>query len=352
MKIKLFFSICLLQSFILVLYAQNEKNSLIILSNELIEVGVLPEVGGRIVLLKKPGYKNILKSDSLLWIDPEKTKPEISPFTEYFPYNGHITWVGPQSEWWIYQNLNKERKNFKADWPPDPYLTYGKYNIICKTDSSIKLEGPNSPITGVKFFKEVSINKKGIVTVSTTARNIRDSNVSWDLWMLTRLDGFANVYVPINQDGLLELRFQDTQSIQATPFEVIDGFFSFIPSLPESPAKDQIQEVHLSPSYGIIAGFSNNQMLLISFKKTDMKLIHPNHGLVELYSSVNEKGDDTLLELEVHGKYCELKPGEEMTLSENWLVFPYNGLNLKERQIEFLKKIIFESDCEIINKGD
>ncbi len=36
------------------IYPQDNEN-LIILSNKNIEVGILPEVGGRIVLLRKPG---------------------------------------------------------------------------------------------------------------------------------------------------------------------------------------------------------------------------------------------------------------------------------------------------------
>ena len=167
--------------FIILFYAvyPQDNENLIILSNKNIEVGILPEVGGRIVLLRKPGLRNILKSDTKLWQNPEKQKPEISAFSDFKAFNGHITWVGPQSEWWTHQTLNMKRNEEKADWPPDPYLIYGKNKILSRNDSSLKMVGPESPVSGVKIFKEISIKSSGAVTITSTAENIlNESNQS------------------------------------------------------------------------------------------------------------------------------------------------------------------------------
>jgi len=312
-------------------------NGLIILSNNNIEVGILTEAGGRIVLLRKPGQKNILKSDEQIWENPEKHVPEISAFSEFKAFNGHITWVGPQKEWWIYQTLNEERKKTKADWPPDPYLIYGKNEIISQSDTSIKMVGLESPISGVRLFKEISINRFGKVTITTIAENTRDENISWDLWMLTRMDGFAKAYVPVEENGILELIQKETETVETTPYKIEEKYFTFNPSLPLKPKKEQIQEVHLYPSANYIAGFSERQMLLIRVDKLDQNLIHPNHGLVELYNYTNEKVDDNLLELEVHGAYKTLAPGEMMSLTETWELYHYNGGTNTTNQIKFLK---------------
>ena len=319
----------------------NNQNSsgLIILSNSKIEVGILPEVGGRIVLLRKPGFKNILKSDEKLWQNPEKQKPKVSPFSDFKAFNGHITWVGPQKEWWLHQTLNEERKKTKVDWPPDPYLIYGQNEIINRTDTSIKMIGPESPISGVRLFKEISINSSGIVTVTTIAENIRKENISIDLWMLTRMDGFSQTYVPIEENGLLELVQKGTEEVEPTPYKILDKYFTFSPALPSKPKAEQIQEAHLYPSVGYIAGFNNRQVLVIRFNKLDKTIIHPDHGLVELYNYINENGDDTLLELEVHSAYKTLSPGETMSLTEKWELHAYNGEANSSQQIEFLKNI-------------
>ncbi len=316
-------------------FAQYEN--IIMLSNDFVEVGILPEVGGRIVLLRKPGLKNILKSDESLWENPENQKPEVSPFGEFKSFYGHITWVGPQSEWWTHQTLNEERQNEKADWPPDPYLTYGNYEIISQSDTSIKIVGPASPVSGVRLLKEISIKNSGTVTITSTAENIRNENVSWDLWMLTRLDGFAKTYVPIEQNGILELKKSDNETIEATPYKILDRYFTFCASLPAENKIEQVQEVHLYPSDGYIAGFSEKQMLLISFEQLDAGLVHPQHGLVELYNFIDKKGSERLLELEVHGAYKTLASGQKMSLKETWKLFKYNGAEEPSAQIKFLE---------------
>ncbi len=278
----LFFLLFVLSS---VDYTQ-KSNSLIILRNKNIEVRILSEVGGRIVLLRKPGFKNILKSDEKLWQNPEKQKPKISAFSDFKAFNGHITWVGPQSEWWTHQTLNMKRKKEKADWPPDPYLIYGKNKILSKSDSSVKMLGPVSPISGVRIYKEILIQSSGVVTITSTAENIKKENVSLDLWMLTRLDGFAKTYVSIEKNGILKFVYSENKSRETTPHKIIEGYFTFNPSSPAGEKTEQVQEVHLYPEKNFIAGFSEGQMLLIRYNKLNKNLVHPHHGLVELYNNI------------------------------------------------------------------
>lgn len=314
------------------------SDELIVLRNNHIEVGIMTEAGGRIVILRKPGFENILKTFDELMEDPEKNIPEISPYNDFIEFGGHITWVGPQNEWWSHQKLNEDRYLKKADWPPDPYLIYGKNKIISQNDTSITLVGLESPISGVQITKYISIGSEGTVTIKSTAKNISKENVSWDLWMLTRLDGFAKVYVPIDDNGLLELKKNDTKKIQATPYNTLNGYFTFKSSLPESSKIEQVQEVHLNPSANFLAGIDQKQILIIQFEMLEKELIHPDHGQVELYSYINDSGTSRLLELEVHGAYRNLAPGAKMSLQETWHVFPFNSEETSEEQFGFLDK--------------
>lgn len=109
----------------------NGGEKLIVLKNSNIEVGIIPDLGGRVVMLRKPGMNNIFESDTVFWNDPA-VRPEISAFGDFKAFNGHIVWLGPQTEWWLKQDINTERRDMKAVWPPDPYLTYGNYQIIIR----------------------------------------------------------------------------------------------------------------------------------------------------------------------------------------------------------------------------
>ncbi len=136
----------------------NGGEKLILLKNFQIEIGIIPDLGGRIVLLRKPGMKNILKSDPTQWNDP-LARPEVSAFSGFKAFNGHIVWLSPQSEWWIKLDINSERRDNKVIWPPDPYLIYGDYKIAEKTDTSITTIGTESPVIGVQLIKKVSTDE-------------------------------------------------------------------------------------------------------------------------------------------------------------------------------------------------
>jgi hypothetical protein len=182
----------------------NGGEKLILLKNSQIEIGIIPDLGGRIVLLRRPGMKNILKSDPTQWNDP-LARPEISAFSDFKAFNGHIVWLSPQSEWWIKQDINSKRRYSKTVWPPDSYLIYGDYKITSQTDTSITIISPESPFSGVQLTKKVSFNSEGVVKFEAAAKNIREEPVSWGLWLNTRFDGFARCYVPADKNDLLKL---------------------------------------------------------------------------------------------------------------------------------------------------
>jgi len=58
---------------------------------------------------------------------------------------------------------------------------------------------------------------------------------------------------------------------------------------------------------------------------------------VEIYPYVNSKGDDTLLELEVHGTYKTIKPVETMFLTETWELYPHGSEPRTIDQIKLLE---------------
>jgi hypothetical protein len=100
--------------------AQDMNNSLLYIENGGTRVGILSEVGGRIVYLSSDDSPNILKATEKFWNEDSSERPIPSFDTDWKEYNGHIVWLGPQSEWWTRQDGNMERKKSKAEWPADP----------------------------------------------------------------------------------------------------------------------------------------------------------------------------------------------------------------------------------------
>ncbi len=316
-----------------------ETASLIILENNNIEVGILPEAGGRIVLLRQPGKKNILKSDPALW-DSAKKQPEISVNTEFIAYNGHIVWLGPQNEWWVHQNLHTDRKAAQAPWPPDPYLVAGNYTITAQSDTKIHLQSPESAVSGIQLTKIISITDNGTVKFEVTGQNIRDSIVKWDLWLNTRLPGTARFYVPVDDDGIMRISSEQNNEKDTMQYTVEQGFFTFDPQKPTKGKQNRIAKAFLHPSDNYIIAFNKRQAFILRIPMHEKKSIHPEQALIEIYNQVGNEASDHLLELEYHAPYKKLQPGEKMKTSQTWELMEYNGENNPQAHIKFIKSIM------------
>ena len=309
------------------------------LENATIVVEVTPELGGRGLGFSLKGSPNLLKIGQAVETQPA---PEVTATADDIAYLGHDVWVGPQEQWWLHQTLNPARRDAKANWPPDPYLAFGKTRVIERTPTRLVLEGEDSPVSGVRLRKTyaLSASRADTVKIQASARNVRDTPVSWDLWFNTRTPGGTRVYVPVARAE--DARVESTTGPGLVPVvsRVQDGLFS-LERLP-LPA-DMIArrgKVFLQPSAGWMAGFSDSQLLIIRFPYQAHELIHPAQGQIELYLDAQADPEKSLLEMEVHAPYRTLAPGEEMQAGETWTALAYDGPDTPEAHAAFLCKVV------------
>ena len=309
------------------------------LKNEKITLGVLPDVGGRVVLLKLNKGNNVLKSDEALWNEPKAQRAKPIPKANFKAYNGQIVWVGPQSEWWLHQDVNKPRKTNKAIWPPDPYLEYGSYKVDKHLENYIKMSGPQSRVTGLTLVKEITLNEDNSVTFTVTARNIRTAPVYWDLWLNARMQGSDRFYVPVEQSGILRIE-QDEEKNEKMESEILDGYFTFSNLPPVSKKKAKNAKAFLTPNAGYLAGFNKDACLVIEFEMYEPDLAHKEQAMVEIYKHVSRKGVNDLLELEYHTPYQKIMPNETLKTTQTWRLYEYEGKPTSQEEISFLKSVI------------
>ncbi len=317
---------------------QNE-NSMLYIESEFLKAGILKDVGGRVVWLSLQDKENILKSDPSLWNEPQCQRPEISPESEFKAYNGHIIWPGPQKDWWVQQNLNKERRREAAVWPPDPYLIYGDYTINMHKQNVIVMTSPESKISGLEIRKEVSITGKNTVRFEATGVNIRETPIKWDLWFNTRLDGRARFYVLVNANSLSKINANITAIQDTMRYEIINEYFTFIPQEPGNRKQQRTAKAFIYPDAPFIAAFDKGQLLVIRFEKHNHEEIHPDQALVEIYNHITTDPGENLLELEYHSPYKTIQPGDSIKAYEEWELYEYTGENTMQAHIEFLEKI-------------
>lgn len=320
-----------------ILSAQVEN--LIYIENSGTRLGILTDVGGRIVYLSSNKSENLLKSDPAQWKEDKMERPEAGPFASWKAYNGHIVWNGPQSEWWIYQDVNPERKRTKAVWPPDPYLIYGQYAVTELKSNAIRLKSPESKVSGLSLEKLIEIEDDGSVLFKVKGTNIRNTPISWDLWLNSRVDGYANVYVPVESSRDAKVRSGGNANSDTVRWNITGNYFHYIPEVPPQGKTQRSSKAFITPSSNLIAAFVNDHCLLIRFPEVSPEKVHPAQAIVEIYNQITHHSEDALMELEFHAPYNLLAPGVSMETWEKWEIREYPGKESPEAQVQFLKEI-------------
>jgi len=304
---------------------QTNENQMINLEYGDVKLGILPDVGGRIVSLQIKEGENLLKSDSKLW--KQKKRPIPSPSNlDFKAYNGHEVWVGPQSLWWKRQNLNPEKFESTLFWPPDPYISYGNYTTAVKDENYIVLKGEESPISGIRLTKNIIIGEYDMiddcynVIIEAIAENIRKEPIAWDLWMITRVNGHNLNFVPVSDEKNVSVSEPTHPYEGPAPYKIEDGYFSFTPKKKDKEHKECTAKAFITPSRPFIATLSGRDLMMIRFEHHDQKLLHPEQKEVEIYSFATDEAETSLLELEYHSPYKTIPPCGFIKTTEVWKI--------------------------------
>lgn len=309
-----FIILLIIMTFSLTSFAQN---NLVLLKNKYLQAGFLPTVGGRMVFLAPLGAENFLLSDSALWNEPASERMIARPDAPFKPYNGFITWVGPQSAWWTKQDLIPAKKERADVWPPDPYLIYGNFSIVEKNDTLLVMEGEDSPISGVRLTKRFVLDGLHL-HILVSATNIRNENVSWDLWSNARFDAFSNFRVPVTSMDDVRIQADSSARLDVMQHQLVNNHFSFLPEYPTSERKQRIAKAFVYPAEGLMVVDKTPWVLSIRFDRVERTKIHPEQALVEVYNCIAANPVFNILELEHHSAYQTLEPGQSMSLNETW----------------------------------
>ena len=310
----------------------------IVLDNGTVAVEITPDIGGRLLSAHLPGQPNFLKIGEAVITEPD---PLVTPEANNIGYLGHEIWVGPQSQWWTHQLLNDERRARKAVWPPDPFLILAKNKIAEKAAHKIVLHTPNSPISGVAVKKTYALvnGKSNQIQLDVEAKNIRDSNVAWDIWFNTRVPYRTQIYVPVAAINDVRIEHFSDATYDGLTHNFSDGIFA-LENANSAQKHGRKGKVFIQPAQGWMAAFRDKQLLIIQFALQPESAIHPEQGQIELYQEfLHAEPDEGLLELEVHAPYKTLAPGASMNAAETWALLPYGGPATREAQLAFLKTV-------------
>lgn len=307
------------------------------LTNGRIVAGVLPPLGGRLVLFKAVGGENLLDADPRHWLPPF---PPPSLATPFRPWNGRIVWVGPQSGFWSQQDLEPKRRQAGANWPPDPFNETGRFEVVERSATLLRLRGGTSPVTGLAFEHEFELVGERVLRLATTATNGRSTPVAWGLWPNTRVRPEGYPYVPLDASQMLRMEGPrpDDREAGAYPSSVRGSWLSFLPGArPESPRRRLWAKAYVRPARGLIAYFLGRHLLLIRAPLVPRTRLHPDQAFVEVYRG--EGKNATILELEMHGPYEKLEPGARTRFEQTFELLEYDGPDTPEAHVARLDQL-------------
>lgn len=175
------------------------------LKNDLIEIHVVPEIGGRVIQYKLGDY-------AFFWINEDLAGKEIpqsrlGPNGEWLNYGGEKIWLAPQG------------KDNDQQWPgpPDPVLDGGPYTaeLITENDklTAIKLTSEKDKRSGIQLSRVIKIfDNTTHISIDATMTNIDIKPRRWGIWPVAQFDtgnrhgdGFNEnywTYCPINPDSM------------------------------------------------------------------------------------------------------------------------------------------------------
>lgn len=302
---------------------EEESGQLITLSNNSLKIILAPELGGRLVFWGHPDGPNFLKADDDVW-QPQTGPDSVLADLPFKGYQGMVTWLGPQSHWWIHQDLMPKRKAARAVWPPDPFLIYGNFQVVHLTDSSVILSGPPSPISGVVMKKEYWL-KENTLQMTVEIENISNDTLGWDIWTNSRFDPETRFYVPNVDSTTLRLTYSHFQGFAHVSHSLENGRFSFeLPPVADNPGVTFQAKAFMYSPEGRIVAEKGDHRLVMNFSSPERHKIHPEQALIEVYMKISKGGSDNLLELEHHSAFQLLEPGGKMKTGQCWVLEEFN----------------------------
>ncbi|MEZ5947006.1 MAG: DUF4380 domain-containing protein [Hyphomonas sp.] len=284
-------------------------------------VTLTPAFGGRVISFGLDGHRSVVKFDEAF--AAAQPAPPVDPAHSAAPYMGATVWAGPQSDWWNHQSVWPDLAG--QGWPPDPFVSLTEFSATVD-GTRVTLDGPESPVTGLELRKDFSLSDTGCLTVTAEAKNIRSEPVSWDLWHVIRVQPAAWVFAPVSGEGDVRYTPPNSPEFQPPQLGVENGLAYADPSLKGVTAPRREGKAFLTPSDGWMAGFVDGQVFLVTFDLLPTETIHPEQGQVEFYFT-QAPGDPatSVIEMETHGAFRTLAPGETMTATQYWSAAPYDG---------------------------
>lgn len=304
------------------------------LTNGLVEVQVVPDIGGRVIQVKLDNYEYLFVNDDLAGCSPPASG--VGPEGEWLNYGGEKLWPAPQGR----------DSPDKWNGPPDPILDGSPHAgtiVQAKGDPAVvRLVSRDDPRSGIRFSREIQLfGDSSRVHIEATMTNVDTRLRRWGIWSVMQHnaanrsgDGYdrnMRVYCPLNPDSVYPKGYhithgpEDHSSFQ--PDEsgrmVVTHYERKMGKIGVDNAAGWIATVHGTAGYALVQRFPY-------YPEKE----YPDQASVEVWhhgpygpkaAQTDPKTFPYFLESELLSPFAQLAPGESYTFSSDWYATAIGG---------------------------
>jgi len=303
------------------------------LANGLIEVQVVPNIGGRIIQLKLEDFEYFWVNDQLAGKPP--TASGLGDNDAWLNYGGSKLWPAPQG--WESDNL----------WPgpPDAVLDGSPHvgSILApnRQFASVQVTSQKDKRSGIQFTRRLKLYESGAhVSIDCRMENIDTKPRRWGIWQVTQhntanrshpgYDENVHVYCPIKAESKHPKGYKVIFGPDDNPeFSVKDGMMS-------AKYLHQVGKIGMDCSAGWYA-LVNETCGYVFVERFDwtagreypddasFELWTQGTGTIQAYGREIKMPDKLeenpyLMETEVLSPFARIEPGESASLHTDWYV--------------------------------
>lgn len=269
---------------------------------------VAPDIGGRIISLTFQGRELFFvqreHEGEAFDFSEVKDLDQLKSMMGFRLWGGDKTWVAPQSDWTRAQ--------------PPLELDAGAYAWDV-TGDTVEMISPVCRETGLRITRRVRVDKSGEIHLSQCFTNMSSRPVRRGIWNVTQVLRPFDVYLPI---ALAEVRGYENEGDSA---ELKHKLLSEGDGWTRIPCHDP---VHFKFGAVLTQGLTlalryedGDTLALLRRFQVPKGAAYLHEANAEVYNSP----DYDYLEIETHGPFEELAPGQRCQHDQNWLLGRFSG---------------------------
>jgi len=201
---------------------------------------------------------------------------------------GSTLWTSPQSDW---------------GWPPYRVLDAVEYRVE-KLGDTLKMTSEPDVISGLQFEKKFIVTGNHFIRIEYLIRNVGEQAKKVAPWEVTRVPCGGMAFFPWGGKATIPASTLKTN--------LSKGNVNWV-SIDKTTIPNH-QKLFATAREGWLAYAFNNLLLIKQFPDTKPANYSPNQAEVEIYTNK----DKLYAELENHGMFTLLQPGQALSYVVNW----------------------------------